>query len=62
MSAAPVDCIVGFYDFVGFAEHWLESGSGLAGDLDADLDVDFFDLELFVYEWLYYCPEDWPLR
>jgi len=55
-------CLVEFQDYARFAEHWLDSGSGLAGDLDGDLDVDFADLKLFVDEWLYSCPYDWPLK
>ena len=31
-------------------------------DLDQLGDVDLLDLKLFVNEWLYYCPYDWPLR
>ena len=55
-------CIVEFEDYARFAEHWLDSGSGLPGDLDGDLDVDFADLRRFVDEWLYTCPYDWPLK
>ncbi len=55
-------CFVEFEDFARFAEHWLESGAGLAGDLDEDDDVDLIDLGLFVDEWLYSCPYNWPLK
>jgi len=55
-------CLVDFEDYARFAEHWLKSGSGLPGDLDGDLDVDWVDLRRFVDEWLYSCPHDWPLR
>jgi hypothetical protein len=55
-------CFVEFEDFARFAEQWLDSGDGLAGDLDDDGDVDFDDLSLFVDEWLYYCPYNWPLK
>ena len=55
-------CLVELQDYARFAEHWLDSGSGLPGDLDGDLDVDFADLKLFVDEWLYSCPYDWPLK
>lgn len=67
-SVAQVDCIVGMNHFLRFAEHWLRTDcSELNNWCDgADLDnlgsVDFLDLELFVYDWLYYCPLDWPLR
>ena len=55
-------CVVEFEDFARFAVYWLDSGSGLPGDLDGDNDVDWVDLGRFVNEWLYYCPYDWPLR
>jgi len=31
-------------------------------DLDKLGDVDLIDLRLFVDEWLYRCPLDWPLK
>ena len=55
-------CFVDFEHFARFAEYWLETGSGLAGDLDNDGDVDFYDLRRFADEWLYYCPYNWPLK
>ena len=55
-------CAVDFYHFARFAELWLETGPGLAADLYADDIVDSYDLKLFVDEWLYYCPLDWPLK
>jgi len=61
VSIGGVD-IVEFEDYARFAEHWLKSGSGLASDLDGDLDVDWFDLQRFVDEWLASCPYNWPLR
>ena len=51
-------CTVDFYHFARFAEYWLETGT----DLPADLIVNWLDLGVFVDEWLYYCPYDWPLR
>ena len=55
-------CIVEFEDFARFAEHWLHSGSGLAGDLDGDGDVDLEDLRRFADSWLSCCPYNWPVR
>jgi len=55
-------CFVDFYDFARFAEYWLYSGSGLAGDLDGDNDVDLEDLSRFADYWLTCCPYNWPLR
>jgi len=55
-------CTVNFQHFARFAEYWLEAGTGLPADLYEDDFVDLFDLELFVYEWLYYCPYNWPLK
>jgi hypothetical protein len=55
-------CTVNFHHFARFAQYWLETGIGLPADLYEDNVVDLLDLELFVYEWLYYCPYDWPLR
>jgi hypothetical protein len=55
-------CIVDFEDFARFAELWLVTGPDLPSDLYEDGTVDLYDLEVFVYEWLYYCPYDWPLK
>ncbi|HUW20648.1 MAG TPA: hypothetical protein VMW16_15225 [Sedimentisphaerales bacterium] len=57
-------CLVEFEDYARFAEYWLETGTGLPADLYKDpYDiVDYHDLRLFVEQWLYYCPYDWPLR
>jgi hypothetical protein len=55
-------CIVDFEDFAMFAEYWLETGPGLPADMYEDNTVDYFDLDAFVYDWLYYCPYDWPLK
>ena len=57
-------CIVDFEHFARFAEYWLETGAGLPADLyedEYDI-VDGLDLQVFVEQWLYYCPLDWPLR
>jgi hypothetical protein len=55
-------CIVDFHHFARFAQYWLETGTGLPADLYEDSFVDLLDLELFVDEWLDYCPADWPLK
>ena len=58
------ECIVNFRHFARFAEWWLETGTGLPADLYEDENniVDWLDLGVFVDDWLYYCPSDWPLR
>ena len=55
-------CFVDFRHFARFAEYWLETGSDLPADLYEDDIVNWFDLDVFVDEWLDYCPYDWPLR
>ena len=55
-------CIVAFDDFARFAVQWRDSGTGLAGDLDGDKDVDFADLGWFADFWLCYCPIPWQLK
>jgi len=55
-------CLIEFEDYARFAKYWLDSGSGLPGDLDGDLNVDELDLRLFVERWLQECPYRWPLR
>ncbi len=55
-------CIVEFGDFARFAEHWLVSGSSLAGDIDGDGNVDLEDLRQLADNWLCYCPYNWTLR
>ena len=61
-------CIVDFRHFARFAEHWLETGCDAGNNWcgGADLnhlgDVDLLDFGLFVDEWLYYCPYNWPLK
>jgi hypothetical protein len=57
-------CLVNFEHFARFAEYWLQTGTGLPADLYEDQYniVDWLDLGVFVDDWLYYCPYDWPLR
>jgi hypothetical protein len=55
-------CVVEFDDFARFAEQWLNTASGLAGDLDGDNDVDFDDLNHLADYWLCNCPVPWPLK
>ncbi len=61
-------CFVDFHHFARFAEHWLEMDcndlNDWCGGADLNLlgDVDLVDFGLFVEEWLYYCPYNWPLK
>ncbi len=57
-------CVVDFEHFARFAQYWLETGTDIPADLhkDAGNIVNYLDLEAFVYEWMYYCPYNWPLR
>ena len=55
-------CLVEFDDFARLAQLWLDVGSGLAGDVDGDNDVDFEDLSWLADFWLCYCPAPWPLK
>ncbi len=45
---------VGFEDFAAFAQQWLNTACGLCGgaDLTGDGNVDYYDLQLFVEQWL----------
>jgi hypothetical protein len=55
-------CFVQFDDFARFADVWLESGTGLAGDIDKDGNVDVEDLKRLADYWLACCPYNWPLK
>lgn len=55
-------CVVGFDDFARLADQWLQTGSGLAGDIDQDNNVDFDDLSWLADSWLCNCPAPWPLK
>ena len=54
-------CVVDFQHFARFADWWLYIGDCPA-DLYDDDTINGLDLNAFVYEWLYYCPYDWPLK
>ena len=57
-------CFVDFYSFAKFAGYWLQTGPDLPADLYEDEDnvVNWLDLDVFVGEWLEYCPYDWQLK
>jgi len=55
-------CTVDFEHFVRFAEYWLATGPGLPADLYEDDIVNWLDMGVFVDEWLYWCPYNWPLK
>lgn len=63
-------CFVDFEHFARFAEHWLDEpcneGNNFCGGADLYMDesniVNGLDLQVFVDNWLCYCPTDWPLK
>ncbi len=55
-------CKVNFEDLANFVDDWLESGTGLPGDLSGNDEVDFVDYSIFADYWLDYCPDDWALK
>ena len=57
-------CFVNFEHFARFAEYWWLTGTGLPADLYEDLNnqVNGLDLQVFVDNWLCYCPPGWPLK
>ena len=55
-------CFVDFEHFAKFAQYWLETGTNLPADLYKDEIVNNLDLQMFVENWLYYCPYNWPLK
>jgi len=57
-------CFVDFEHFARFAEQWLLPGTGSPADLYEDLNnqVNGLDLQVFVEQWLCYCPIGWPLK
>ena len=66
-SASPVAykvkaCVVNLFDLANFVDDWLITGSGLAGDLDGDDNVEFEDYSIFAGYWRDYCPAGWQLK
>ena len=49
-------CIVDFDELARFCDHWLETGAGIAADLDADGNVDMVDYSILAESWLERCP------
>jgi hypothetical protein len=50
---------VNFLDYADFADAWLWTGSAGGynnSDLNCDGSVDFYDLKIFVDQWLSSCP------
>ena len=45
------NCTIGWGDVAVFAENWLQTGNGIAGDFDADNYVDFIDFAEFALIW-----------
>lgn len=54
-------CKVTFEDLANFVDDWLESDTGLPGDLSGNDEVDFVDYAILADYWLDYCPDDWLL-
>jgi hypothetical protein len=63
LTGGPL-CFVDLEHFALFAEHWLETRTGLPADLYEDKYniVNGLDLQVFVDYWLCLCPEGWPLK
>jgi hypothetical protein len=61
-------CTIDFIHFARFAEHWMDTPCNQSNrwcngaDLNHENDVDFIDLNIFVEQWLKYCPMGWPLK
>ncbi len=55
-------CVVLMDDLANFADDWLKSGVGLAGDLSGNKEVDFEDYSKFSSYWLGFCPDNWLLK
>jgi hypothetical protein len=66
-SASPVAykvrvCVVALDDLANFADDWLLTGIGLAGDLNSDNKVKFDDYSIVAWYWQDYCPAGWQLK
>jgi len=55
-------CKVNFEDLANFVDDWLESDTGLPGDLSGNDEVNFVDYSIFASYWLDYCPGGWQLK
>ena len=53
--------IVDWDSLANFVNDWLESGTGLPGDLSGNDEVDFIDYSIFADYWLDCSPPDWQL-
>jgi len=53
--------IVDWDNLANFVNDWLESGTGLPGDLSGNDEVDFIDYSIFADYWLDCSPPDWQL-
>jgi len=55
-------CKVNFEDLANFVDYWLESDTGLPGDLSGNDEVNFVDYRIFANYWLDYYPGGWQLK
>ncbi len=60
--AGSFGCVVNLTDLALFCSQWLDTGIGLAADLDESLNVDLIDFSIFALWWLEVCPGDWPFK
>jgi hypothetical protein len=55
-------CIVYFDELARFCDYWLERGTGISADLDADGNVDMADYSILADSWLKQCSCNWLLE
>jgi hypothetical protein len=55
-------CKVSLEDLANFVDDWLDTGTGIPGDLSGDEEVDFEDYGILADFWRDYCPDSWPLK